>query len=118
MRKAKDAYLLWHTNYLNLPKSCRYSLGQRIDSLFVEIMESLAAATFTSKEEKLPFVRHAIKKLDTVKILLMILWETKSLDSRKYTKLSAELEEVGRMLGGWSGQLRKQNSLDYKSREK
>lgn len=40
----------------------------------------------------------------------MVLWETKSLDDKKYIALSVKIEEIGRMLGGWNGQLSKQNS--------
>jgi hypothetical protein len=43
-------------------------------------------------------------------VLLLVLWETRSLDTKKYAVLSAPLDEVGRMLGGWNGQLAKQNS--------
>ena len=35
---------------------------------------------------------------------------TKSLDDKKYIALSVKLDEAGRMLGGWNGQLTKQNS--------
>lgn len=110
MHKIKDAYLLWHSFYGDLPKHHRYSFGQRIDSLFVETIEAIAAATFLSKEEKPPYIRLAIKKLDALKVLLMILWETESLDDKKYIALSVKLDEIGRNLGGWSGQLTKQNS--------
>ena len=48
--------------------------------------------------------------MDTLKILLMVLWETKSLDNKKYIALSNKIEETGKMLGGWRGQLEKQNS--------
>ena len=40
----------------------------------------------------------------------MILWESKSLDNKKYIAISLKLDEIGRNLGGWSGQLAKQNS--------
>jgi hypothetical protein len=40
----------------------------------------------------------------------MILWETKSLDEKKYIALSIKLDEIGKMLGGWRGQLQKRNS--------
>jgi len=93
-----------------LPKTQRYSLGQKIDGLFIEIIEAVATASFLSRQEKLPYVRRAIQKLDAMKILLMVLWETKSLDNKKYGTLSAPLDEIGRMLGGWNGQLTKQNS--------
>ena len=73
-------------------------------------MEAISVASFLAREEKYPWVRLAIRKTDTAKILLMVLWETKSLDNKKYIALSLPLDEVGKMLGGWNGQLSKQNS--------
>jgi hypothetical protein len=110
LQKAKTAYLVWYEYYQILPKPHRHSLGQRIDNLLVEIIEALATASFLVREEKLPYVRFSIRKVDTLKILLMILWETKSLDDNKYIALSVRIDEIGKMLGGWYGQLQKQNS--------
>ena len=75
------------------------------------------------RQEKLPYVQTAIRKLDALKILVMILWETKSLDNKKYLAISEPLHEIGRMLGGWNGQLmkankEKQNSPAKKAGEK
>lgn len=109
--KVKTVYILWYGYYQSLPKLHRHSLGQRIDTLFVESMESISIASFLQKEEKLPWVKVAVRKIDTLKVLLMVLWETKSLDNKKYIALSLQLEETGKMLGGWSGQISKQNSL-------
>jgi hypothetical protein len=110
LRRIKDAYLLWHGYHLTLPKAQRHTLGQRIDDILIEIIEAVSAAQFLSRGEKLPFVRFAIKKTDTLKVLLMVLWESKSLDGRRYAALSTKVEEFGRMLGGWHGQIQKQNS--------
>ncbi|MEK7539414.1 MAG: four helix bundle protein [Patescibacteria group bacterium] len=93
-----------------MPKTQKYSLGNRIDNLLIESIEATVTATFLSKEEKLPWIRLAIRKTDTLKVLLMILWETKSIDDRKYVALSMKLDVAGKMLGGWSGQIAKQNS--------
>jgi hypothetical protein len=81
-----------------------------VNLTFIEIIEAISAASFLSREEKGPYVRLAIKKADTLRILLLILWETKSIDDKKYIALSVKLDEIGRMLGGWNGQLIKQNS--------
>ena len=105
LNKIKDAYLMWHGYYTELPKIHRYSFGYRIDSLFVELIEAVAAASFLSPQEKLPYVRAAIRKMDTLKIFLMILWETKSLNDKRYIHLSVKVNEIGKMLGGWQGQL-------------
>jgi len=110
--------LLWFGFYQTIPKTHRYTLGQRIDTLFIETMELIATASFLSRNEKLPYVRRAIQKTDTLKILLMILWETKSLDTKKYIALSVKIDEIGKMLGGWGGQLSKQNSPGFRPGEK
>jgi hypothetical protein len=73
-------------------------------------MEAIAVASFLSRTEKQPYVRLAIRKVDTLKVLLMVLWETKSIDNKKYIAVLVSLEEIGKMLGGWNGQLTKQNS--------
>lgn len=103
-------YALWYSYYQILPKLHRHSLGQRIDSLFVEIMEAVATASFLQPHDKPPYVRLAIRKMDTLRVLLMVLWETKSLDDKKYIALSVKIDEVGKMLGGWMGKLSTQNS--------
>ena len=118
LEKLKDAYLLWFQYYQILPKAHRYTLGRRIDSLFIETIEAVATAAFLSRAEKLPFVRVVIRKVDTVKILFMVLWETKSIDAKQYARLSEPLQEIGKMLGGWQGQLQKQNSPNPKAGEK
>jgi hypothetical protein len=98
---------VWITFYETLPKLHKFSLGQKIDNLFIEVIEAIAIATFLSREEKLPWVRLAVRKTDTLKILLMVLWEAKSIDNKKYLALSLKVEEIGKMLGGWNGQLAK-----------
>jgi len=117
LEKIKGAYILWHEYHNTLPKTERYSLGNKIDKLFIETMELISYAGFLSGEEKIPYLKAANRKFDTLRILLMILWEIKSLDNKRYIALSLPLDEVGKMLGGWIGQTIKQNSL-AKAREK
>ena len=116
--KIKSAYLIWCGFYQTLPKIHRYSLGQKIDNIFIEIMAAVATASFLTPTKKPPYVETAVKKTDTLKILLMILWEAKSLENNKYLALSVKIDEIGRMLGGWKGQLAKQNSPNIKAGEK
>lgn len=105
LQELKSVYLIWFQYYQILPKTHRHTLGQRVDTILIETIEAAATASFLVPMEKLPFVRLAIRKIDTIKILLMILWETDSLEDKKYIHLSEKLEPVGRMLGGWHGQL-------------
>jgi hypothetical protein len=110
LEKIKSAYVLWHQYHDTLPKTQRYSLGNRIDKVFIELIEATATGSFLAKDEKLPYVRLATRKLDLLKVLLLVSWETKALDNKKYLALSLLLDEVGKMLGGWMGQIIRQNS--------
>lgn len=110
LEKAKSAYLLWYAYYQIIPKTHRYSLAEKIDKMFIDMIEAIITANFLSPKEKEPYIKFAIRKLDTTKVFLMMLWETKSLDNKKYIALSEKLNEVGRNLGGWHGQIIKQNS--------
>ncbi|MBU0648582.1 four helix bundle protein [Patescibacteria group bacterium] len=118
LQKAKEAYLYWYRCHQTLPKIHRHTLGQKIDILFVETIQEITTASFLGPKEKITHIRWAIQKIDTLKIFLMMLWEVKSLDNKKYTDLSLKIDEIGRMLGGWHGQLLKQNSPDARSGEK
>jgi len=80
-------------------------LGEKIDGLFVQTIELIVTATYLGKEEKQPYVFRAIAKLDVLKFFLKVSWEIKSLDNKKYLAISEQLDEVGRMLGGWNKQL-------------
>jgi len=67
-------------------------------------------ASFLSKTEKLPYVKVAIRKLDTLKVMIQIVWEIKALDKKKFITISEKLNETGKMLGGWHNNLAKENS--------
>ena len=105
-----DIYKLWHEYLKTFPKTSRYSIGVKIDGLFTETIESVVTASFLPKEQKLPYIRKAISKLDTLKVFLQISWEIKSLETKKYIAMSEPLQEIGRQLGGWHNQIVKQNS--------
>ena len=114
LEKLKSGYKLWHEYHELIPKTQKYSLGKKIDNLFIETIEAVATAGFLQKEEKIPWIRLAIRKMDTMKVLLSVLWETKSMDDKKYIALSEKLDECGRNLGGWYGKM-KQEILNNKT---
>ena len=67
-------------------------------------------ASFMAKNEKLPFVKIAIRKTDTIKVFIQLIWEMKIFDDKKYIALSEKLNETGKRLGGWHNKLVKENS--------
>jgi hypothetical protein len=110
IQKLISTYKLWHEYIRYFPKDSRYTLGGKIDKLFIETTEYTVVASYLNKTEKLPIIRKATTKLDLLKFFLQVSWEIKALDTKKYIKLSENLNEIGRMLGGWLKQTQKQNS--------
>jgi hypothetical protein len=106
--KLSSAYKVWHGYLESLPRPSRYTLGVKIDNLFVELTELLLTASYSTQKSKTSILQTAGHKLDLLKFFLQVLWELELLDNKKYIGLSSQLEEVGRMLGGWHRQVREQ----------
>ena len=101
MQRLKASYRFWQSIVPHIPKLHRYTFGGKIDSLFLESLEILFRAQYTKPEQKLAYLVAATGKLDLLKFFFQIGWENKLVDNKKYLELSAEFDEIGRMLGGW-----------------
>ncbi len=99
------AYKTWHAYLAHLPRLTRYSLGEKINLLFIELIELTIVATYSAREQKVQIIDKASIKLDLLKYFLQIGWELKAIDSKKLAQLSPLLVEAGRMFGGWKKQL-------------
>lgn len=85
----------------DFPKTYRHNLGSKIDSYFLELLENIFVSLFLSGSNKINRITISISKLDGVKFFLQIAWENRCISNDKYTTISSQLDEVGRMLGGW-----------------
>ncbi len=96
-----SAYKLWGDHIEHFPKKSKYTLGSKIDKLFLESIELTFSTSYQPKDRKLPYLEKLITRFDLLKFMLRIAWETKALDNKKYISLSEPLNEIGRMIGGW-----------------
>ncbi|MEK7228078.1 MAG: four helix bundle protein [Patescibacteria group bacterium] len=104
--RAKESYKVWHNNLNNISKVDRHTLGGKIDDIYLSLLELIFRATFGhDKFEKLSLVSQAIGKTDLLKFFLQIGWEHKVLDHTMYGNIILQLDEIGRMLGGWKKSL-------------
>src|SRR5690606_24870014 len=103
--KLKDTYSIWQNYLTHFPKANRFTIGTKIDSLFLEAIEYAFLASYNHSEAKKILLNKSISKVDLIKLLLMLSWEIKALDNAKYIHLSERFSEIGKMLGGWKKQL-------------
>ena len=100
----KKAYELYKTFYgfrNAIPKQDRYTLWQRCENLILDVLENILWASQLSKSEKLPVLEKASLTLNFLRVFLRLCKETKVIDSKKYILLQENVDEIGRMLGGW-----------------
>jgi len=105
-----ELYKTWQQILPHFPSSSRHTLGFRIDTLIIQIAESLFTASFSSSHKKLFIIEESSVKMDSVKFLLQLSWESKILNDKKYIILSKYLEKIGKQIGGWLKHLKKENS--------
>ena len=81
------------------PKKIRFTLTTRIDNLALDIYEGLTEARYTRNKV------HILKKLnlnmEKLRLLLRLCHDEKYLDRRGFECVARNLEEAGRMIGGW-----------------
>ena len=99
-------YQLWHSSISNLTRVDRYTIGAKVDDIFLSLLELIYKACFAhDKFEKLSLVSSATAKSDLLKFFLQLSWENEIIDHKSYGGLIILLDEVGRMLGGWKKDL-------------
>ena len=100
-KKIYDLYKQFYILRKSVAKQDRYTLWQRCENVLLDILENILLASQLSKADKLPVLQKASLKLNFLRIFLRLMKETKSLATNKYMTLQQDVDEVGRMLGGW-----------------
>ena len=85
----------------SFPRDQRHILGNRIELLTLDILETLVEAYYTPKAQKKPLLTKVNLALEKLRFLLRISYEMGYFNSKRYSLLSGQLLEIGRMTGGW-----------------
>ena len=101
LTREKEVYRLWITLHRDFPKVERFGVGQKIEHSFLDLLELTFASVYLVSEQKILMLSRAIAKLDNLKFFMQLGWEAKLIPTEKYAKISGDLEEIGKMLGGW-----------------
>ena len=96
----------------HLPRLSRYTLGVKIDRLFIELLEITFTAKYAKRTEKLNFLEELSRKLDNLKFFITLLFEAKGLDASKFGQLSQKLSTAGKMTGKWLKFFKKETPAD------
>ena len=98
--EAHYQFLLWLGPTLEkFPKSQKFTLGDRIHSIALDILEALIEATYT--RERGAHLRRANLGIEKLRFLFRLATDLRVLDRRRYEHAARTLDESGRLVGGW-----------------
>lgn len=100
-KKTYDLYKTFYSYRDTIKKQDRYTIWLRTENILLDMFESILCASQTHKEQKLAALETASIKLNFLRVFLRLMKDTKSIDAKKYMALQAQIDEIGRMLGGW-----------------
>ena len=97
----------WFVPLLNrLPRDHRFALGDRLVAGLYDLLEGLVAARYATA--KLEHLKPLNARLDLLRLQIRLLYSFQLIDERRYEHVARLVEEVGRQLGGWISQQRRQ----------
>jgi len=101
IKKVYELYKKFYGYSKLFPKKDKYTLGSKCENYILSVLELLIAAGSAPKQEKIMYIRKANIKFDTVKVFIRLGNEINMIDSKKYLALQKQIQEIGRMIGGW-----------------
>ncbi len=85
----------------NLPRTERFGVGLRVDVLFLDLLELLRKATYSPVPQKINLLEECLGKTDSLRFFIQLMWETRLIPNDQFTVLGNEIENIGKMIGGW-----------------
>lgn len=101
IKKIYQFYLSIFGQLNNFPKRSRYTLGEKIENVVLEIIELINLANIQIKNLREPFLYKASAKCGVLKLLIRLSWDLNLLNHRQYLILEGQLQEISKMIGGW-----------------
>jgi four helix bundle protein len=93
-------FIIWIYPTINkFPKSQRFVLGQRMENVVLDILELLIEAKLS--KIRISFLQKSSVKLDKLRILMRLTKDLKFISVKEYEFGCKQIDEIGRMLGGW-----------------
>lgn len=81
------------------PKDKRYTIGNRMETLLIDMLELLVEASY--KQKKIDLLQKVNADLEKFRFLTRLAKDLRFMDLHRYEYLSKLVNEVGMMLGGW-----------------
>ena len=100
-KKSYDLYKNFSEFRSLVAKQYKHTICERVEHCMLDVMENILRATHLQRIQKLPILEETSVRLNLLRVFIRLMKDTKAIDTRKYAILQADVDEIGRMLGGW-----------------
>jgi hypothetical protein len=83
------------------PRTRRYTLGERIETALLEVLERLLDAAYSRGQDKVRALRTANLRLGLVRHLWRLAHQLQAVATKQYGHGAELIENLGRQIGGW-----------------
>ena len=101
LEKSKTMYKKWMEIQRNMERSARFGIGNKIDVLFLRILELLRKSMYAPINKKVVLLEEVTDHIDSFRFFFQLLWETKLISDKEYISFGSEIENLGKIVGGW-----------------
>jgi len=92
----------------DLPKSHRFTFGERVDRLTLDCLELVIEATYAPPDKKAVPLRRLNLHLEKLRVFWRLICDRRWISSQQLLFVTQLLDEIGRMTGGWLKQVERQ----------
>lgn len=89
----------------DFPRAQRFTFASRIDGLALDVLEELVRARWSRRPEKARLLAAADADFAVLRVLVRLCFERRLLARAGFEQVVRDLDEAGRMLGGWRRQV-------------
>lgn len=85
----------------SLPRSHRFTFGERVDRLTLDCLEGAIEAIYASAAAKAAPLRQINLTLEKLRVFWRLIAERGWISQQQLRFVTGQLDEIGRMIGGW-----------------
>ncbi len=95
-------YLEWYVLCRSLPKLDRFTIGEKVSNLLLEILTQCVIAYHTKEQiQKRKYLTEMNISFEAIKVLIRLAKDTRAIDRNAYIRHEEKLQTMGKMIGGW-----------------
>ena len=86
---------------MRFPKAARFTFASRVDGLALDVLEGIVEARYARGRRKQDALRRIDLQLAKLRVLVRLCHDRRFLDTGGLEHVARNLDEAGRMIGGW-----------------